>query len=159
MNSKRETVAKTERRVSFPFPFFLRTRRERGALLALSLRRSLRSSSSGMEATRERPREGSLFDDAYTPTAVFDPSAVPRAYAFPATATTQRASWEQFESDDLISLGQEQLFSGSRTNTVPQTQNGVQQQNGQRAELVHQASTPIVSEVRSGSQRSCRRLF
>lgn len=113
-----------------------------------------------MEATRERPREGSLFDIAYTPAVAFDPSAVPQVYAFPATATSQRADWEQFETDDLISLGEEQLFSGNRMKAAAQAQaqDGVQQQNGQREEQALQASTPIVSEVRSGSQGSFRKV-
>lgn len=96
-----------------------------------------------MEATRERPRDSPAA--AYAPT-TFDPDAVPQAYSFPATA--QRAGWEQFESDDLISLGEEQLFSGARTQAATK----VDTRNGRGEGALQASTTPIVSEVRSSCQ-------
>ncbi|KAI5479150.1 hypothetical protein MNV49_004010 [Pseudohyphozyma bogoriensis] len=61
---------------------------------------------------RERPR---LDDDDAPPafTSPFDPAAVPRE------PVDLRPQWQQIEADDLISLGEEQLFTGTRTRAAP----------------------------------------
>lgn len=90
-----------------------------------------------MQATRERSQALLVAELAAT---AFDPTAVPQAYTFP--ATVERLSWEQFESEDLVSLGEEQLFTGDRTKSRAAEQT--------RDELEHgalQVPSPIVSDV------------
>lgn len=81
-------------------------------------------------ATLERARTADL-GAGETDVDSFDPSAVP---ALPA--------WQLQDADDLISLGTEQLFSGSRTTRAA------------APAMARQASTPVVSEVRALLPRS-----
>jgi hypothetical protein len=116
--------------------------------------------------TLERLREPTTLDPIPS-TSSFDPSAVPRGpYTFPDQA--QVGGWEQLEADDLISLGEERLFSGnksksdykSKSDASLQGEKSIEALGGEEEELNVEeiiTSTPVVSEVgRIGWERRRR---
>lgn len=91
-------------------------------------------------ATLERPYPSAPLEQLVSsPAAAFDPLDVPRG-PFTAPASTAQGIY----SEDLIDLGEEQLFTGQRRATVPEGRNSgegaVREASG--------SSTPVISEVR-----------
>ncbi|GAA5837062.1 hypothetical protein JCM5353_002481 [Sporobolomyces roseus] len=93
----------------------------------------------------------------------FDPLAVPSAppSAFPASATTSRAPHWLQDGQDLIDLGEEQLFSGSRSrgSRLDQAQLRTGSSDLQQAPTSRRAPQPVQKDELLGSLGEARQAF
>ncbi|KAM0787729.1 hypothetical protein ACM66B_003787 [Microbotryomycetes sp. NB124-2] len=120
-----------------------------------------------MEAVQTRSPQSSEVDEAPSSASVlseFDPLAVPTVSTFDGVATSSDRSTRDAQTAsqdaDLIALGEEQLFSGTRTlQAGPHSTNGPGEAASSSHEPPHKANSSTVSEEQLKFLRSARAAF